>query len=423
MKRNLLRLGFLSLFCVLTTMVSAATDATITWAWDDATATDSTALAAQTATVSSDLISDCTVTLGESLGWYSKGISSWEDWTLENGERQYFTEFQNDGEKISSGSDASTITLSFTVASGYKFIPTNVSMKAERHGTGGGNFNLVWNKTNTITTGELGNREGTDTSWSDFSFDVSDVDAATGTCTLQIVITNLDNGKSIGFADLVISGTLAGEDEVVEEDETGEKCLYSTDFTDWTESSTDTNVSVITNYTNESLSFSLVSTSVMPEDVSNTEKFGDYEGCLEINNAKDGEGCVTTSALNSITKVQVVYGTTGSNRGLDVYAQGAGENEWVQVLSGLKSSNGSYTETIQVDRENCQLKFVSADDDNFVFLLSLKIYGNVDSDTNGINGVTLQTTGNNIYYNLNGQRVSTPTKGVYILNGKKVLVK
>ncbi|MCD8297576.1 MAG: hypothetical protein LUC88_08385 [Prevotella sp.] len=44
-------------------------------------------------------------------------------------------------------------------------------------------------------------------------------------------------------------------------------------------------------------------------------------------------------------------------------------------------------------------------------------------DTTGINGVTLQTTGNNIYYNLAGQRVSSPTKGVYILNGKKILVK
>ncbi|MCD8290159.1 MAG: hypothetical protein LUC91_01500 [Prevotella sp.] len=44
--------------------------------------------------------------------------------------------------------------------------------------------------------------------------------------------------------------------------------------------------------------------------------------------------------------------------------------------------------------------------------------------TTGINSVTLNTTvGNNVYYNLNGQRVSTPTKGVYILNGKKVLVK
>ncbi|MCD8290359.1 MAG: hypothetical protein LUC91_02530, partial [Prevotella sp.] len=47
----------------------------------------------------------------------------------------------------------------------------------------------------------------------------------------------------------------------------------------------------------------------------------------------------------------------------------------------------------------------------------------IDSTATGINGVTLNTNGNNLYYNLNGQRVSSPTKGIYILNGKKILVK
>lgn len=27
------------------------------------------------------------------------------------------------------------------------------------------------------------------------------------------------------------------------------------------------------------------------------------------------------------------------------------------------------------------------------------------------------------YYNLNGQRVAQPTKGVYIVNGKKIIIK
>ena len=29
----------------------------------------------------------------------------------------------------------------------------------------------------------------------------------------------------------------------------------------------------------------------------------------------------------------------------------------------------------------------------------------------------------NVYYNLNGQRVLYPTKGLYIVNGKKVIIK
>ncbi len=44
-------------------------------------------------------------------------------------------------------------------------------------------------------------------------------------------------------------------------------------------------------------------------------------------------------------------------------------------------------------------------------------------DGTGINGITLQAGSDNKFYNLNGQRVSTPTKGIYILNGKKVLIK
>jgi hypothetical protein len=30
---------------------------------------------------------------------------------------------------------------------------------------------------------------------------------------------------------------------------------------------------------------------------------------------------------------------------------------------------------------------------------------------------------NGVYYNLNGVRVDRPTKGVYIMNGKKVIIK
>ena len=50
----------------------------------------------------------------------------------------------------------------------------------------------------------------------------------------------------------------------------------------------------------------------------------------------------------------------------------------------------------------------------------------IDSETTGI-GEKLNVNSNNAvsttYYNLNGQRVSQPTKGLYIVNGKKVIIK
>ena len=45
-----------------------------------------------------------------------------------------------------------------------------------------------------------------------------------------------------------------------------------------------------------------------------------------------------------------------------------------------------------------------------------------ESETTGINAVSSEKA-NNDYYNLAGQRVAAPTKGLYIVNGKKYVVK
>ena len=47
-----------------------------------------------------------------------------------------------------------------------------------------------------------------------------------------------------------------------------------------------------------------------------------------------------------------------------------------------------------------------------------------DGQTTGIQGVEAQKqVENGVFYNLAGQRVAQPTKGLYIVNGKKVVVK
>ena len=45
------------------------------------------------------------------------------------------------------------------------------------------------------------------------------------------------------------------------------------------------------------------------------------------------------------------------------------------------------------------------------------------SETTGIKGMNSETSTNTGYYNLAGQRVAQPTKGLYIVNGKKVVIK
>jgi hypothetical protein len=45
------------------------------------------------------------------------------------------------------------------------------------------------------------------------------------------------------------------------------------------------------------------------------------------------------------------------------------------------------------------------------------------SDLTSIHEVTTPRTPSDVYHDLMGRRVTTPTKGIYIHNGKKVLVK
>ena len=48
-----------------------------------------------------------------------------------------------------------------------------------------------------------------------------------------------------------------------------------------------------------------------------------------------------------------------------------------------------------------------------------------DDTTTGIEDINIdgENKGNDTFYNLNGQRVSNPQRGIYIHNGKKVIIK
>lgn len=47
----------------------------------------------------------------------------------------------------------------------------------------------------------------------------------------------------------------------------------------------------------------------------------------------------------------------------------------------------------------------------------------ISGGTTGIANIERQPAGDNVYYDLRGQRVANPTKGLYIVNGKKVIIK
>ena len=110
----------------------------------------------------------------------------------------------------------------FTPKPGFTFTPTKVSLKSTRYGTDGGKLDFAWQNpdgtTVSLAKGQTPNRENgkdankvqTDYKYSEYSYDITGATAAEGTCGLAINLYNLDNGKRVGFADIVIEGTLSG---------------------------------------------------------------------------------------------------------------------------------------------------------------------------------------------------------------------
>ena len=65
---------------------------------------------------------------------------------------------------------------------------------------------------------------------------------------------------------------------------------------------------------------------------------------------------------------------------------------------------------LKADASAHELEFIGFDEEN--------------SETTGISEIEkLRNGGNETFFNLAGQRVAQPTKGLYIVNGKKVIIK
>ena len=80
------------------------------------------------------------------------------------------------------------------------------------------------------------------------------------------------------------------------------------------------------------------------------------------------------------------------------------------------TNSWSYTRLGKIDglSENQLRTFLKAGESNISVTLSL-------NNTTGISSVRSNTE-SGVYYSLNGQRVENPTHGIYIKNGKKVIL-
>lgn len=112
----------------------------------------------------------------------------------------------------------------------------------------------------------------------------------------------------------------------------------------------------------------------------------------------------SASSIASVNDLQVSDGSVTGNSST-IYALGkkGGVVGFVKVKSGVTIPAGKAYLTILAGARD--------------------FIGFGDEDVTGVNEVKVQKEVRGEYYNLNGQRVAQPTKGLYIVNGKKVIVK
>ncbi|MGM9697508.1 MAG: pectinesterase family protein [Prevotella sp.] len=160
-----------------------------------------------------------------------------------------------------------------------------------------------------------------------------------------------------------------------------EKCLYSTNFTEWgayetSAKTTETKVTWQTKYSHEDLTFSIFNTQIGASNW-NTGKFPDWEGGFLMAN-KSADPYIVTSPLASVTKVHYIHGATGSNRGWKLEAKGDGDEDWVVISDAVANPATGSEVNAEVNRTNVQLRWTNLNASQNAYMMQIDIYGNVD---------------------------------------------
>lgn len=165
-----------------------------------------------------------------------------------------------------------------------------------------------------------------------------------------------------------------------------EKVIYETDFTNWeaidrkANNETPTVVNLSTKYSHEDFTFTLCGVGADPEGTNN--KFPDITGYMisakYTNEVSAQEPYAMTSALANVTKIVFHQTATGGNRGWAVAARTAGADQWEVIYNqGIGNARGEDV-TVEVNRENVELKFYNFNQAQNAYMTELHIYGNVD---------------------------------------------
>ena len=160
-----------------------------------------------------------------------------------------------------------------------------------------------------------------------------------------------------------------------------EKCIYSTNFTEWKDyekkaEASETKVTWQTKYSHEELTFSIYNTQISSSNF-NTGKFPNWNGGM-LMAAKSADPYIITSTLASISKVHFFHGATGSNRGWKLEAKGDGDEDWVVLSDAVATTQQGTDVDVEVNRTNVQLRWTNLNASQNAYMMEIDIYGMVD---------------------------------------------
>lgn len=123
------------------------------------------------------------------------------------------TRFGSNEKMINNAAENNAVTFYVTLQDGYTFKPSQISVTATRFGTDGGNIDISWNDNGSSTaliTKQIPNRDNATINYSTYAYNSFNNQSYSGTFGIKVNIYSLGSSKYIGLKDIIINGTISG---------------------------------------------------------------------------------------------------------------------------------------------------------------------------------------------------------------------
>ncbi len=123
------------------------------------------------------------------------------------------TRFGSSTSMINNAAENNAVTFYVTLQDGYTFKPSQISVTATRFGTDGGNIDISWNDNGSSTaliTKQIPNRDNATINYSTYAYNSFNNQSYSGTFGIKVNIYSLGSSKYIGLKDIIINGTISG---------------------------------------------------------------------------------------------------------------------------------------------------------------------------------------------------------------------